>query len=1068
MKKLLRYFIKYPLWANAFIFITVVGGMFSFHSLNKSYFPETPNRVINVQVVEPGTSPEEIETGITTKVEEALIGIQGIDKITSTSRENQSTVLVEILEGYDLDKALTDVKNAVDGITGLPVDAEKPLVFLPKNIQLSIRVVLTGDVPLKTLKKYAEQIEDDFLAEDFISQVEISGVPDLEIAIKVKEEALLRYNLTMQEIANAVALNNRDISGGSIKSEEEEILIRSDGKMFEADEISEIIIRASEDGSIIRLKDVAEVVEQFQDVPNKTIFNGKPGVTIVVNKLIEEDVELINSHVRNYVEAFNEQNDILKLTVTKDETIRLQQRIDLLVKNGGIGLLLVLISLGFFLNLRLSFWVAVGIPLSFLGMFIVASFAGVTVNMISLFGMILVIGILVDDGIVIAENIYAEFEKGKSATRAAIDGATEVLPAVFASITTTMLFFSLLFFIQGRTGDIIKEMAIVVIGCLAFSLIEATLVLPPHLALSKALQRKKSGFGGLKMFQDIRNGINKGLDFVRFKVYGAILKFSLRFRYFSVAVMLVFCITVVGMMRGGIIPFTFFPPIDGDEVSVSLVLPPGTTENITEDVLRDIEAKIWLLNDSLSEGREDGEQVILSTKIDIGSAEGETGGHTGKIEVQLLDGETRGISSSLIGNHIREAVGVIPNAQKFTVGGFGGFGKPVSVNMTSGNAEQLEQAKVWLKEQLQTLPTLKDITDNDVLGKRELQIELKPKAYLLGLDHNEISTQIRQGFFGQEIQRIQKGPDEVKIWIRYPEEDRLTLGQLEQMRIKTMTGEEYPLMELIDYTIERGVVVINHFDSKRQILVEASLKDESQPAQPILEEIQANIVPEMQAKFPSVMVDFQGQSEQSAKFMGSLMKMAPLFLVISILLITLVFRSWVQAVFLVMLPLIPMGILCGIFGHWFHDKPISILSNFGLIALCGIIINDAVVFLSKFNSNIKEGMSVEDAAFTAGVERFRPIMLTSITTVLGLYPLILGKSLQAQFLIPMAISVAYGVLFGTLFIIVCYPALIMVVNDIRRGLNWIYTGGEWASRESVEPAMREQMSLEKRNMEDEE
>ncbi len=1067
MGKLIEYFIKYPIWANSFIVLTVIIGLFSYHSLNKSYFPLTPNRAINIQVVQPGTSPEEIESGITTKVEEALIGIQGVDRITSTSRENTSTVLVEIVEGYDLDKALTDVKNAVDGITGLPVDAEKPLVFLPKNTQLSIQMVLSGEVPKTTLKETGERIEDDLMAEDFISQVSVTGFPELEIAIKVKEEALLRYSMTMDEIANAVSLNNRDISGGSIKSEEEEILIRSNQKMFEADEIAEIVIRASEDGSVIRLKDVAEVVEQFQDDPVKTLFNTKPAVTITVNKLIEEDVEKINSFVKAYRDSFNKQNPVMQLTVTRDETIRLQQRIDLLVKNGGIGLLLVLASLGFFLNLRLSFWVAVGIPLSFMGMFIAAALVGITINMISLFGMILVIGILVDDGIVIAENIYAQYEKGKSATRAAIDGAVEVLPAVFASVTTTMLFFSLLFFIQGRTGDIIKEMAVVVIGCLGFSLIEATLVLPPHLALSKAMRDKKEEDKNAfdRFGNKIRNAINKGLDFVRYTIYGSILKLSLRFKYASVSLLLVFCMSVVGMMSGGIIPFTFFPPIDGDNINVNLVLLPGTTENITEDILRDIETQIWEVNEELSAGREDGESVVVSTKIQLGSAESESGGHCGTIDIQLLDGETRNVSSSVIANMFREAIGTVPEAQKLTFGGFVGFGKPVSVNMTSGNAEELEAAKVWLKDQLRTLPTLKDITDNDIIGKRELEIELKPKAYMLGLDHSEISNQIRQGFFGQEIQRLQKGSDEVKIWIRFPEEDRKTIGQLEQMRIKTMEGDEYPLMELIDYEIVRGTVLINHFDTKRQILVEASLQDESLPAQPILEEIQSSLVPELQAKFPSVMVSFEGQSQQSAKFADSLMKMLPLVLLVAIILITLVFRSWVQAVFLIILPLLPMGVLCGIFGHWFHDKPLSILSNFGLIALCGIIINDAVVFLSKFNSNIKEGMKVRDAAYQAGLDRFRPIMLTSITTVLGLYPLILGKSLQAQFLIPMAISVAYGVLFGTLFIIICYPALILVVNDIRRALQFIYDGGKWPSREEVEPAMVEEKSLEKRDLE---
>ena len=1043
MRQLLGYFVRYPIWSNAVIVVFVIGGLLAYSGIKKSFFPETPSRLVIISVAYPGAAPEEMEEGVVLKIEEALNGIVGVDQITSVSSENTASVNVEGKQGYDPDLLLQDVKNAVDRINSFPVDAEKPVVYLQRNLGRSITLVLTGDADMFTLKSVAESVEDDFLSQQFISQITVSGFPTREISIEVSEDQLLRYNLTMDEVARAVRINNTNVTGGSIRGAEEEILIRADAKGYSPQELENIVLRNNPDGTRIFLRDVVDnITERFAESPDKTLLNGKNAITINVQKLVEEDIMEITDWVKGYVGEFNTRGDGLKLVVTNDQSESLMERLDLLVNNGLLGLVLVLFALGFFLNLRLSFWVAWGIPFSFLGMFFAGFLIGITINMISLFGMILVIGILVDDGIVVGENIFTHMEKGKSPARAAIDGAMEVLPSVFTSVTTTIVIFCTFFFLGGRIGEFIMEMAIVVIASLAFSLIECTLVLPAHLAHAKPPKAKRG------RFRRMTEGI---IDFMKFKIYAPMLRFSLKFRYFVLAVPITIILILVGMIQGGFVQFTFFPFIESDESQISLVMKPGTREQVVESHLKEIETKIWAMNAHLMDSLGT-DSLIMSAKMDIGSAAGERGGHTGSLEVSFMEGEGRPLRSDQIENLIRKTIGNIPEAEELIVGGRRIFGKPVAISLIGNDLNSLESANEMLKAELANFALLKDIKDNKSAGKREVQLTLLPKAYSLGLTHGEVARQVRQGFFGEEVQRLQKGSDEVRVWVRYPGEGRSDLGKLDQMRIKTATGQSYPFTEVADYTIERGIESINHYNGMREIKVEAELADQSAAVSPILAEIKADVVPRVLAAYPGIRVEYLGQERENSRLNANAGVIYGSAFGLMFLLITLTFRSFPQA--LLIIPMILLGILGSVLGHWVHGKPLSILSTYGLLALSGIVVNDAVVLMAKFNRLIKEGRPMYQAIYEAGLARFRAIILTSLTTIAGLYPLILAQSRQAQFLIPMAISVVYGVFLGTVFILVLFPAFTLILNDLRVGLMTLWLGRK-VSREEVEPAYRE-------------
>jgi len=1052
MKKLIAYFIKFPIWANALIVITGIVGLLSLFLMPKSFFPEmNPNRVY-IAVSYPGASPKEIEEGITTRVEESLNGIQNVKEITSKSSENVSNITVTGEEGINVDEMLQDVKNAVDGISQFPAGAEKPIVYAQTSRGMGgmSNVVgfysLYGPDNLWELKKMAEKIERELLSSKEISQIEVLGYPPVIIAVDIRENDLLKYGLNFNFISNVIRMSNIDLSGGSVKTNEEEIIIRSMNRSTDPEIVKEIVIFAKPNGDVIKLKDIADVKLDFSEVPMKNYVNGKRGVSFIVKKTVDEDLDKIADEMTSYISKFNKKEEKFKMRSLFQFADLLDQRIDTLSNNLVIGLFLVCLVLGLFLSLRLSLWVAFGIPFSFIGMISFGILYGMTINMISLFGMILVVGILVDDGIVIAENIYAHFERGKSPMRAALDGTSEVMNAVFTSVLTTVFAFSTLLFVGGEM-EMMEEMAFSVIACLLFSLIEAFLILPSHLASKKILKPNDSKF---------RKALNNGVKYVR-DGYGRVLEKMLRRHRLHVWGPMGFIFVIAVLFNFGWIRWTFFPSIPFDSILVEFTYQPGERENKTENFLWYCDSIVEEYNQELINRYND--TIITYKSVSVGSTEnlGEYGSHVGSVRISVKENDH--ISTIDMSNELRlkfpeDSVRLL---EKFTVGGQQRFGKEVSISLQSEESKELETAADWMKDQIGGFPEVKSVLDNSGIGNRELHLELKSKAYLLGLNEMAISNQIRQGFFGQEVQRLIKGRDEIKIWLRYPFSDRNSIADIENTRIKTDLGQEFPLKELADYSIKRGKIKINHIDGKKEIRIDARLVDSELSGQ-VNSQIKRDVLPKLLSMFPNVNYQIKGQAER-AQDSGERLGIAFLISIILIMMtISLNFKSFYQSRLILMV--VPVGVFSALLGHGIVGKPFSTLSVWGVVALVGILVNDAVVMLDQFNKNLAMGMPIKEAVLKAGVSRFRAIILTTITTVAGLYPLILETSFQAQFLIPMAISVAYGVLFGTIILLLYFPPLILYFNDIKRTRKWIWEGGENAPEwKDVEPVLENQKRI---------
>jgi multidrug efflux pump subunit AcrB len=747
-----------------------------------------------------------------------------------------------------------------------------------------------------------------------------------------------------------------------------------------------------------------------------------------------------SAFVNEYVEKFNKENKGIKANVIRDQAITLLERQDLLVTNGIQGMLLVLLFLSMFLNWRIAFWVAASFPISFFGMFIIAGLVGVTINVISLFGMIVVVGILVDDGIVVSENVFQHYERGKPPLRAAIDGTLEVWPAVFSSVTTTLVAFATFFFLEGRAGEFFSEMSVVVIATLSVSLIESLILLPAHLAHSKALHGKENK-NALERLND------RIFNFMKNKLYVPVLGFVLKYRTFAVMIPISMFIITIGAFKGGIIKATFFPFIERDFIEVPLLMPSGTREYITEERLMHLEEAARNINNKIKAGREDKKDVILHVERELGP-----GTHEGKLNIILLSSEERQMASFNIINAIRDTAGPMSDVEKLTFGSSGPFGMPVSISLLGKNSEELEACKDELKIAMKKMPVLKDVVDNNQEGRKEVILKLKDKAHMLGLKERDIMAQVRQGFFGTEVQRVQRGIDEIKIWVRYGEDDRKDLSNLEEMRIRTPDGASYPLKELTTYTIERGIVNINHLDAEREIKVEADVNNPNFSAPAILSEIKEDILPPILAKYPGVTPLFEGQNREAIKTQRSATKAVPAVLACILIIIAFTFRSLAQT--LIVFTMIPLGFIGVAWGHYIHGLPLSIFSYLGIFALIGIIVNDSLVLVTTMNQYLKEGMPFKEAVFNAGSSRFRAIFLTSATTIAGLSPLILEKSFQAQFLIPMAISIAYGIGFATLLTLLTLPIMLSIYSDVKIGAFWLWNA-KTPTAEELEPAIIE-------------
>ncbi len=1017
MEKIIRYLAQKPRTVDVFVGVIVLLGLLSLASIRSNFLPPEPVNFITINVVYRGASPQEVEEEVVNKIEDNLEGLKGIDRVTSTSSESFANIRIELKEDADPNEVLQDVNNAVDRITTFPDGMDTPAIAKEEILNYTTTVGLTGETDLSVLKDYAKAIKDELILSPKLSQIFLSGYPEEEIEVRLREQDLRAYELTFDEVSRAISGTNLKASGGEVETGRQNLLIRLDHRSYFAKDLLNIVVKATPDGKTVLLKDVADVVDRFADKPDRAFVNGQPAVIMKVFSRSQEDILENANYVADYIRDFNQSNDLVEAVIVEDKSISLNEAIGTLQNNAWQGILLVLIVLGLFLHPSIAFWVAFKIPVALLGMFILSNFYDLTINQVSLFGTIVVLGILVDDGVVVAENIYQHYINGKNPLRAAIDGTVEVIPAIISSLATTALAFSLFFFLDGQLGDYFSDISFVVCATLFVALLESLFFLPVHIARSRALKKDDKPW---KITQITNNSL---LNF-RDKVYAGIIDFSLRLPILPILGVLLMMVLTIVAQNSGVIKGTFFPNIDQDVITAQLELPLGTDESITAARLEKMEAAVWKVNEFYTQKRTDGKQVINYVERVIGP-----NGNEGVLNIYMLEGDTRGIQSFEIANRIREEVGPIPEARNLAYGSIAVFGKPVSIALIGRDMGQLRAAKEMLRDYLSRQNDLKDVTDTDKLGMPEIEMELTPKARFLGLTEAQVFDQVRKGFFGLEAQSLQRGDEEVKVWIRYDEQDRRSIEDLENVRIFTPDGASYPMHELASFQKTSNVTAINHQSGVREIRVEADIANLLVSVPEVLAKAEATVLSEIQAKFPNLRYTLEGEARLSSKTQNSSQGPSMIVLILMITVLLLNYRSVSKTLaILFMLPFAFVGVA---WGTYLHNIPVSIFSVLGMIALWGILINNGLVLISTYNDYLKEGKSVKDSLRTSAISRFRPIVLTTITTVFGLAPLLLNNSISAQFIKPTAIAIAYGLIFGMVLTLMFLPALMLLLNQAK-------------------------------------
>jgi multidrug efflux pump subunit AcrB len=1019
VKRLLFHFIYNPLLINLIMGMILLFGVMTLTGLNREMFPSVVLDQVDVRVVHPGASALEIEQGILLKLEDAVEGIPEFDEVRTGAQDGMASMTIVLNESAELQERLQDIKTAVEGIIGLPVDSETPIVSVVRRTSPVITLILHGDSDREALRQKAKLLKDELLELEHVSLVSVGGVPEREISIEASAGALETYGISFDEIAKRVRETSLDRSGGSLKTPDEELKIRVFGKKYQAKNFASIPLRVLQNGSILRLDDVAEIEEDWVDSPNFSWYKGNPSVRITVEKTDAEDSITIATSVRKWLDLVLLPSGT-EVVVLRDSTIALRQRISLLVKNGLIGLVLVVLTLTLFLNLRLSFWVAMGIPISYAGMFFLFGFTPASVNVISLFGMIMVLGIVVDDAIVVGENIFQHVENGVPPEKAALRGTLEVLPAVTASVATTIIAFIPFFFIEGRMGMFIWQMALAVILALIISLFECIVILPPHLAHTKELRQDIE-----KKPSKIRLKLDSWIHTLIHGFYQKSLRRLLNIHWVTVSLGLCAMLLTLGFIKGGHVPFTFFPRIDVDDVRIQVEMSAGTREARTLEVLRAFESTVINMEPKMQATQEDGQRILESTSITLGPKS-----EMGTLTLKLLTSEDRDKPAQAITRMVKKALPHFADVEEVSAGASGRhFGSPVAVRLKGRDIHALDLAADDLMQEMRDFSALTDVADDRTMGKRELRLRLKREGEALGLSLGEASRQIRQAFYGQEILRFQRASDEIRVWTRLREEDRSSIEELKHLKLRTPSGSMVPFSSVIDMDMGRGLVSIKRLDGHRVVGVSADIDNMDPDSKQILTTLKTSVLPALEKRHPTIRFSWGGEQDQQRKSMGSMKRYFPMALILIGFILIMVFRSVTQM--FIVLSMIPLGLMGAILGHLLLGKALTILSIFGLVGLSGIIINDALVFVDRINRELRLGLTVREAVVQAGLKRFRPILLTTFTTVAGMMPIILESSRQAQFLIPMAITVSFGLLFGTLLTVYILPAEYLIINDLR-------------------------------------
>lgn len=1031
-KGLIAWWANNTVAANLLMALIIITGIFMVFEVRKQMFPEIELNTISIQVPFPGAAPQEVEQGVIVLIEDALEDVNGVERLTSTAREGGGSVSVEVESGYDPQVVMDEVKMLVDAIPNFPQQIENPNIYRIRPQRQVIWISVFGDMSERNQKELAKQIRDDLKDIGGITKVETVGARDYEISIEISEHDLQRYNLTFQQVVNAVRGTSIDVAGGSIRTPNGDILLRANNQAYYGEEFEKIVLVNRPDGTRLTLGDIATVKDEFIERRRFTQFDGKPATFVRVDSVGDQNDLAVAEAVRNYIER--KQKELppeVSVAYWGDSSYYLQGRLDLMLDNMITGGFLVFLMLSLFLQLRLAFWVMIGIPICFLGTIALMPLPmfDISINMISLFGFILVLGIVVDDAIVIGESAYSEIEKYGKSTDNVVRGAKKVaIPATFGVLTTMVAFIPMLM-VDGGMGAIWESIAWVVILCLAFSLVESKLILPAHIA---AMKFSKGGGEKLNAFQRGRNKISDSLRVFVERYYRPFLAKCLHYRYTTLASFIGMFILMIGLISGGVVRWVFFPNIPSDFIQTSVEMQPGSSEEATIRALQTIEDALMRVNEQIKD--EEGEGVVRHTNVWL------QGTTSGMIMSELQKGEERDIDGFGIINRWREETPEIAGVKAInfqgSIGGGGGF--DVEFQLAGDDLDQLSAAANELKEVLGQFDGVFDIEDTFGAGNDEIILETKPLATAMGITLSDLANQVRYAFYGAEAQRIQRGDEEVRVMVRYPIDERQSVGNLEDMKLRTTDGALIPFTELADIRFAKGYNTITRIDRERSVRVRARVdKDRVEPFE-VVQKVREKHIQPILDNYPSVSFQLEGASQDEAEATNSLAIGFVLALFAIFALMAVPLKSYSQP--LIIMSVIPFGMIGAVIGHWIIGMPISILSLFGIIALAGVVVNDSLVMVDYVNQARRDGVALRQAVQDAGSARFRAIILTSLTTFFGLLPIVLEKSLQAKMVIPMAISLAFGILFATVITLLLIPCLYLILDDTKRGfktmLSW--------------------------------
>jgi len=1021
-KGIIAWFAGNHVAANLLMLIIVLTGLYSVMTITKKAMPDIDLPLIQVRMAYPGAAPADVESGIIIQIEKAVQDVDGITRISAVATEGSAQVTLQLDESYDINEVLNDVKVRVDGILTFPVDAEPPLVMRTMLRSDALRMEVHGDMDPVTQKELAQQIRDELLELPNVTSVTLSGDRPYEIGIEVSEDTLLKYGLSLDQIAQRIRMSSLDLPAGSLKTDGGEILVRTQSLAYNYQDFDRIVLLTTTDGTLLTLGDIATITDGFEDSESYARFDGQPTVSINVQTTSNQNMLEVTATVRDYVAKRKPTLPPgVNLDIWADSSYYLQDRLDLMTENMLMGALLVFVILALFLEIRLAFWVIVGIPICFLGAFALMPTVGLDLNMLSLFGFIMVLGIVVDDAIIIGESAHHSIHKYGHSLDSVVHGALKVAtPATFGVLTTIVAFLPLLM-ISGFAAGFTKAIGGVVILCLAFSLVESKLILPAHLVHMGS--DAKSGW--LKRVQQACNG---AFDSFVQKYYLPWNRKAIANRYTTMALFLAMLIFTVGIMGGGFVRVVFLPEIPSDFIQASVTMVEGSPEEQTRATMRKLEQAAQSLNGKFE--FLDKETGAVSTDIVEHFLIVSSSVASGSARIELDKDVASQIDGDLLNQYLLNYMGSMPGLKSLTFSSGMGFGgSAIAFQLVSTDAGQLTAAATELEAKLRTYSGLINIRNEAVNNKDELRLQIKPQAEVMGLTLNDISTQVRNAFYGSQAQRLQRGDDEVRVMVRYPEDQRLSVGDLERMYIRTSGGDLVPFTSVADFSMSPGYARINRVGGERSVALSADIIESQVEPSVVVNDLRDNYFPDLFQRYPAVDYRTDGGTAEQQNIVQDMIRGMTFAIFGIYALLAIPLRSYTQP--LIIMGVIPFGVIGAVFGHWLIGIPLNFLSILGIIALSGVVVNDSIVVVDFVNQHRRDGMPLHEAVLNAGAARFRAIMLTSLTTFFGLFPILMETSMQAQFLIPMATSLAFGILFATVITLFLIPSLYIILEDFK-------------------------------------